>query len=152
MGMSLIVRKVTQFVIGLIYLFGVNIIAFGHLTPGGGFPGGVILACGFILVMLAFGKETALRKVSPHTAHILDTFGASSFLLIALLGYAGGAFFLNVLDKGTPFHLLSAGTIPLANLAIGIKVFASIFIAAVALSLFGRWTDTSRIEEKGDID
>ncbi len=152
MGMSIIVKKVTQFVIGLIYLFGIYIIAFGHLTPGGGFPGGVILACGFILVMLAFGRETALRKIRPHTAHLLDTSAALAFLIIALLGYIGGTFFLNILDKGEAFHLRSAGFIPLANLAIGIKVFASIFLVVIALSLFGRWIDTSSIEEKGDID
>lgn len=152
MGMSIIVRKITQFIIGLIYLFGINIILFGHLTPGGGFPGGIILACGFILIMLAFGKETALRKINPHIAHLLDTGAAFTFLIIALAGYIGGTFFLNILDKGDPFHLKSAGFIPLANLAIGIKVFASVFIVVVGLSLFGRWVDSSKIDEKGDID
>ena len=152
MGMSIIVKKVTQFVIGLIYLFGIYVIAFGHLTPGGGFPGGVILACGFILIMLAFGKGTALGKFKAHAAHLLDTGAAFAFLIIALLGYLGGTFFINLPDKGVPFHLNSAGFIPLANLAIGLKVFASVSLAVVALTLFGRWIDASKIEEEGDIE
>jgi len=143
MGMSLIVKKVTQFVIGLIFLFGIYIILFGHLTPGGGFPGGIILACGFILVMLAFGKDKALGKMSRYVAHIMDSSGALGFLAIAMLGYVGGVFFLNFLGPGDAFHLKSAGFIIFANIAIGVKILSSVFIVFVSLVLFGRLIDES---------
>jgi multicomponent Na+:H+ antiporter subunit B len=137
-GMTLIVKKVTQFIIGLIFVFGINIVLFGHLTPGGGFAGGVILACGFILIMLAFGKDIALGKVRKPIAHIMDSSGALMFLALAMLGYIGGTFFFNFLPQGKQFYLRSAGFIPLANIAIGIKVSSSLFIAFVALVLFGK--------------
>jgi len=143
MGMSLIVKKVTQFVIAIIFVFGINIVLFGHLTPGGGFAGGVILACGFILIMIAFGKEIALRKVRKHIGHILDSGAALMFLALAMLGYAGGIFFFNFINQGNAFYLRSAGFIPLENIAIGIKVSASVFIGFVTLVLFGRWVDES---------
>jgi len=143
MGMSLIVKKVTQFIIGLIFLFGIYIIFFGHLTPGGGFPGGIILACGFILIMLTFGKDKALGKLGKYGAHILDSSGALAFLAIALLGYIGGIFFLNFLGPGNAFHLKSAGFILFANIAIGVKIVSSVFIVFVSLVLLGRWIEES---------
>ena len=76
MGMSLIVKKITQLLIGLIFLFGINIILFGHLSVGGGFAGGVILTCGFILLMLAFGKDTTLGKMRTNVARFLSCTGA----------------------------------------------------------------------------
>ena len=152
MGMSIVVKKVTQFVIGFIYLYGVYITAFGHMTPGGGFPGGVILACGLILVLLSFGKEIILGKISSHIAHLLDSGAGLAFLFIGLFGLFFGTFFINFLSKGTPFHLKSAGFIPLLNFVIGIKVSSSIFLAVLALALFGRWVDSFGIEEKGDVD
>ena len=143
MGMSLIVKKVTQFVIGLIFLFGVYIILFGHVTPGGGFPGGIILTGGFILVMLAFGKDKALDKMRKNAAHILDNSASLAFLAIALLGYIGGTFFVNFLGLGEAFHLKSAGFIIFANIAIGVKIVSSVFIVFVSLVLLGRRIDQS---------
>jgi len=136
MGMSLIVKKITQLVIGLIFLFGINIVLFGHWSVGGGFAGGVILTCGFILIMLAFGKDKALGKMRTRAAHFLSCGGAVAFLAIALLGYIGGAFFLNFLGPGKAFHLHSAGFIPFADIAISILIVSSIFIIFVLLVLF----------------
>ena len=62
-GMSLIVKTVTKLTLGFILLYGIYVALTGHLSPGGGFAGGVIVALSFIHVMLAFGKEAALKKL-----------------------------------------------------------------------------------------
>jgi len=49
-GMTIIVKTISSWVKILIVLFGIYIILFGHLTPGGGFAGGVILASSYVLV------------------------------------------------------------------------------------------------------
>ena len=61
-GMSIIVKKVTQLVAGLIFTYGIYIILHGHLTPGGGFAGGAIIAGAFILLILAFGSSALNLK------------------------------------------------------------------------------------------
>ena len=58
-GMTFIVKTVTGLLIAVIFSFGIYITIYGHLTPGGGFAGGIMLACGLILVTLAFGKNLA---------------------------------------------------------------------------------------------
>lgn len=135
-GMSLIVKTITRLTVGLILIFGIYIVLHGHLSPGGGFAGGVIIALSFVHIMLAFGKEVVLNKISMNLASILESVGALMFLSIALMGFLGGSFFRNILNKGTPFDLFSAGTIPLSNVAISIKVgvgLLAIFLALVLL-------------------
>jgi len=131
--MTLIVKTITRLTVGLILLFGIYIILHGHLSPGGGFAGGVIVALSFVHLMLAFGKEVAAAKVSKNLTSNLESIGALMFLGVSLLGYLGGTFFLNVLNKGTPFKLMSAGTIILSNISIGIKVGVGLFAIFLAL-------------------
>ena len=136
-GMTLIVKTITRLTVGLILLYGIYIVLHGHLTPGGGFAGGVIIALSFIHLMLAFGKDTALEKLSQAKASVLESLGALMFLSIAALGLLGGYFFFNFfLHKGTPFELFSAGIIPLCNIAISLKVSAGLFAIFAVLVLF----------------
>lgn len=132
-GMSLIVKTITRLSVGLILLFGIYIVLHGHLSPGGGFAGGVIIALSFVHLMLAFGKDAALKKLSKNLASNLESIAALMFLSIALSGFLGGAFFSNILNKGIPFKLFSAGTIPLSNLAISLKVGVGLFAIFLAL-------------------
>ncbi len=138
-GMTFIVKMTTRLLIGIIFLFGIYITFYGHLTPGGGFAGGIMLACGFILLTLAFGKELALGKLSDFWASMLDNLGAFTFWLVALLGYTAGYYFINFIEKAQPFGLFSSGTILINNIAIAVKVSASIFAVFLALTIFGRF-------------
>ena len=132
-GMTLIVKTITRLTVGLILLYGIYIISHGHISPGGGFAGGVIVALSFIHLMLAFGKEKALNKLSKATASFFENLGAIIFITIAVLGFTGGYFFLNFINKGEPFKLFSAGIIPLCNIAISLKVGAGLFLIFVIL-------------------
>lgn len=134
-GMSVIVKRITRITVSLIFLFGIYILLHGHLTPGGGFAGGVIIALSFIHVVLAFGRDEASKHLKENIILLLEPVGGLLFVGIALLGLAGGYFFLNVLPKGKPFHLFSAGIIPLCNIAIFLKVGAGLFTSFIALSL-----------------
>ncbi len=136
-GMTLIVKTITRLTVGLILLYGIYIVSHGHLSPGGGFAGGVIIALSFIHLMLAFGREVALKKLSQAKASVLESLGAIMFLTIALFGFLGGYFFFNFfLHKGKPFELFSAGIIPLCNIAICLKVGAGLFAIFAVLVLF----------------
>lgn len=134
-GMSLIVKTITRLTVGLILLYGIYILSHGHLSPGGGFAGGIIVALSFVHLMLAFGRDTALSKLPKAAISFFESLGALLFLAIALLGFTGGFFFVNFISKGEPFELFSAGIIPIANIAISIKVGAGLFAIFVALVL-----------------
>ena len=139
-GMTVIVKTVASWVKTLIFLFGVYLVIFGHLTPGGGFAGGVVLASSYVLLLLAFGKDFVQKDLPLALDSKLDCLGALGFALIAIGPLVfGGTFFTNfLLSKlpGEPLRLISAGTIPLSNIAIGLKVGASLFLVIFLLSTF----------------
>lgn len=133
-GLSLIVKVIARATVGLIMLFGIYIVSTGHITPGGGFVGGFILSLAYILLMLAYGQKTALKKLNKHAAKFFESMGALMFLTIATLGLATGYFLVNfILYKGTPFKTFSAGIIPLENIAVAFKVGAGLYAIFMAL-------------------
>lgn len=140
-GMTLIVKTTTRLITGFIAVFGVYVALTGHLTPGGGFAGGVILAAAAALVVLAFGGRDAASLLTERQCHIADAAGAMGFLAVALCGYFSGAFFANFIPTPSEqlHRLVSAGMIPLANLAILVKVGAGLAGAFLALAAYKRY-------------
>jgi multisubunit Na+/H+ antiporter MnhB subunit len=137
-GMTLIVKKTTQLIAGMIFMYGIYVILHGHLTPGGGFAGGVVIAGSFILVTLAFGGDfmKLLREESGTT--IVESFATIMVIMLAVGGLFFGTkiFFNNFLPKGIVGHLISAGVLPLYNIFVGTEVAASIFIIFLSLIIF----------------
>jgi len=138
-GMSIIVKTISRFVASFIFLYGCYIILFGHLTPGGGFAGGVIIAGAFILIMLSSGKEEVIRFLPHKRVTFLESLGALIFLSFSVIPlFFGGKFFENVIHKkigSIYFKFLSSGNILVYNIAIAIKVFAGIFFVFFVLSI-----------------
>lgn len=137
-GMSTIVKKVTQLVVGLIFTYGIYIILHGHLTPGGGFAGGAIIAGAFILLILAKGSSSLNLKKEVAGTSNTESFAILMVVILALMAmlFAGKVFFFNFLPKGEPGTLLSAGVIPLYNIFIGIEVAGAILTIFLALVIF----------------
>ena len=135
-GLTLIVKTTVGLLIGFIMLFGVYIVLTGHLSPGGGFAGGVILAAGLLLVVLAFGSDAVRTKLGHNLAIAWECLGAIGFLCVALLGFAGGMFFSHFVAHQSGFHLFTAGSILYSNIGIGLKVGAGLFGAFLMLSAF----------------
>ena len=109
--------------VGPTVLVGLYVVLHGHQTPGGGFQGGVILATALLLVYLS-DRYVTLRRVGPMALiEFAEALGAASLALLGLAGLlAGGAYLQNTLPLGTAGDLLSAGTIPLGNMAVGLAV------------------------------
>ena len=138
-GMTFIVKTITDLMIGFMLVFGAYVVLYGHITPGGGFPGGVMIALAYILVTLAYGRKVVESMVSGVAGSIVDDFGALAILVVGLLGlWFGNRFFFNFLPKGTPFHLFSAGNIMIYNIAIMLKVGMSLYIVFLALAILQR--------------
>ncbi len=138
-GMTVIVKKVTELMCGVIFLYGIYIIIHGHLTPGGGFAGGVIIAGSFILLILSFGSDFLALKKEETGSSLMESSAILTFLIIAVLGMiigGAGVFFKNFLPGGTIGKLISAGVIPLYNIAIGMEVAAAILTIFLALLIY----------------
>lgn len=134
-GMSSIVQQIARLLAGVLFLFGTYIVLHGHLTPGGGFAGGVLIAASFILVSLAFGSVEQTERNSYTLSSVVESLGGVLFVCLALAGYVAGTFFFqnaSIYGIGIPLQLLSGGLILPANIAIGIKVGAGLFAIFLA--------------------
>jgi len=122
-GSSYALRAVTLVLIGPLVVLALYVDSHGALTPGGGFQGGVVGAAALLMVFLG-GGYLAMRRLSPHAlVELAESTGAAAYALIGLGGLVfAGVFFKNFLGLGTPGELLSAGTIPLSSMAVGLEV------------------------------
>jgi multicomponent Na+:H+ antiporter subunit B len=122
-GASDVLRTVSLVLIPLIVALGCYVVLHGQLTPGGGFQGGVVLAAAAMSILLA-GRYLMLKRVAPEWAlESTEALGAAGY---AMMGVAGlifaSVFFENFLPLGQSGHLLSAGTMPLNSIAVGLEV------------------------------
>lgn len=119
--MGVIVKTVTKLTLGFIMLYGIYIALTGHVSPGGGFAGGVIIGLSLIHIMLAFGKDVALKRFGP--THLRAVICVSALIFLA-------AAFIRPESRLIKDEIV----IPLCEAAIvGGGLFA-IFIALVLLS------------------
>lgn len=124
---SEIVDMVSRKLVPYILLFGFYLISFGHLSPGGGFQGGVVLASGFILLALSRGIGPAHKLFPAEKISLMETTTFFLFLFIGVAGILAGKFFLeNFLPLGEAGQVPSAGFVFFLNIIIGLKVGAGI--------------------------
>jgi multicomponent Na+:H+ antiporter subunit B len=137
-GMTLIVKKTTQLIVGMIFIYGIYVVVHGHLTPGGGFAGGVVIAGSLILITLAYGGDFLKLVKEESETTIVENLATIMVILIAAAGFLFGTkiFFNNFLPKGIVGELISAGVLPLYNIFVGTEVAASIFIIFLSLIIF----------------
>lgn len=131
--MTVMVRTIIRRTLPALLAFGVYIVTYGHLTPGGGFQGGMIIVGTVMSFYLAYGYNI-VRQFREEDLDLLEHIGALSYLIVGLLGvFAGGAFLSNVLRGGAQGSLLSGGIIFVLNFVVGLKVAAGSLLVLLIL-------------------
>lgn len=131
--MTVMVRTIIRALLPVVLVFGAYILTYGHLTPGGGFQGGMILVGALMSFYLAYGYEI-VRRFNDEDLDRIEHVGALLYVLIGLVGLAlGGVFLANVFRGGVPGTLFSGGTVPLLNFVVGFKVAAGTLIVLLIL-------------------
>ena len=106
----------------LIVMFGIYIFIHGHLTPGGGFQGGVVIASAMLLLAMAFTNMHFAHSL----IHWLESLSGMAYVALGLFGLLliGMDSFLDprYLQLGRYLHLFSAGAVPIIYSCIGLKV------------------------------
>ena len=140
---SLVIRTVTRLMMPFLIMFGLSLIVHGHLTPGGGFQGGVVIGAAFILFGLAFNKEEGRCAAPDEGVKVMISSGIFIYILAGLIGICAGYNFLaNRCVKFPPFgelgELFSGGTLFWINIGVGLAV------CGVAVELFYAFMEEKR--------
>jgi multisubunit Na+/H+ antiporter MnhB subunit len=132
-----IIISCANLVLPIALVLGAYVIIHGHISPGGGFQGGVVIASAVTIVYVAYGGKVIGQTFNEKVFKISENIGALGFVLLASLGLIYGAnFFMNIdALKGKLGALYSSGTIFWMNFAVGYKVLAGIgFLILVMVS------------------
>ena len=139
---NIVVKRVIQRcgcdnILPLTLIYIIYIILHGHLSPGGGFQGGVLMTAVVILMYLGHGYERTIRALSFNTLHEAEGLASTIYVALALMGVAVGAQFCqNILyTYGSAGDLYSSGTIFWMNVTVGFKVITG--IGSIALLMLG---------------
>ena len=135
--MSKIVRTQANFLYPLIMIFGFYIVAHGHLTPGGGFQGGAVIATGVALIAVAYSYKNVKIWIKKTRLTGAEAIGLLTFIITALLGISSSFFYNWLANTGllfgqpvpygiNPGYLNTAGTLPIMNFAVGIEVLGGL--------------------------
>jgi multicomponent Na+:H+ antiporter subunit B len=121
---SEIVQTAAQLLIPMVFLFGIYVFINGHLTPGGGFQGGAIIASGIMLLVLS----QPLAALSHRVIGMTESLSGFTYVVVGVLGIvlAGGFLDNRIMALGRFGTLFSAGAIPIIYILIGLKVGAEL--------------------------
>lgn len=115
--------------VGACVLVGLWLVAFGYVTPGGGFQGGVVVAAGALLLYLASNFRCYRPFANEEGLDPLEGLGVAGFVIVGLAALASGEPFLqNLFGPGRTGTLLSGGSIPIVNWAAAIEVTAAMLV------------------------
>jgi len=117
---SEIVETATELLLPMVILFGIYVFLNGHLSPGGGFQGGAIIASGTMFLLLALPESHISRLMIA----VIESLSGFSYVIVGVLGVllAGGFLDNRIMGLGTYGTLFSAGAIPLIYVFVGLKV------------------------------
>jgi multicomponent Na+:H+ antiporter subunit B len=131
------VRLVGVVMVGGGLLVGLWLAAFGYITPGGGFQGGVVLA-GAILLVYLVGNHRDYRPFRvEHLLDPLEGIGVGGYVVVGLAALVSGtAFLTNLFGFGKTGTLVSGGSIAILNWA------SAIAVSVAMLLLFAEFLET----------
>ena len=132
---NIIMRCGCDKVLPLCLVYMLYIILHGHLSPGGGFQGGVLMVGIVTLIYFGHGYETTLQAVHPHFLHGAEGFMSILYVAAAMLGIAYlGNFCQNVFSNiGNIGDLFSSGTIFIMDTIVGLKVLTGVGVLAITM-------------------
>lgn len=147
-GMSKIVKTIANIMSPVVIVYGLYVIAHGHLTPGGGFQGGAVVASGLAMILISHGSKWVSNRLKEKHLSVLESLGAVGFISLAFLGLIYGlVFFKNFIVgkkllfgsipafQSTLSNIDTAGVIPWMNFAVGLKVIAGLFGILLVMAL-----------------
>ena len=115
-------------VVPVVLLFGMYVIMNGHISPGGGFSGGAILAAGLMLFAMVWGDAAASAVLRPRRLQTVVLCSLGFYCLAKSYSFYTGANHLHsVISPGTPGRILSAGLILPLNVAVGFVVCCTMY-------------------------
>ena len=116
-----------------VYLF--YVILHGHLSPGGGFQGGILAVSVVLLLYLGYGYKVTKQALYPEAMRRLEGLALIIYVVLAMAGIVlAGQFCQNfAYNNGHIGELHSAGTIAFMDEAVAFNVVTGSVVLALGM-------------------
>jgi multicomponent Na+:H+ antiporter subunit B len=123
------IRALGLLCVTVFFGIGLWLVAFGFVTPGGGFQGGVVLG-GALLLLYAAGSYRDYHALTPHSVvEFFESSGVGSYAVLGFVGLAAeGSYMRNFLGIGNTGTLFSGGSVSFLNWATAIEVCSAMVL------------------------
>ena len=141
---DLIVTNTVRLIVPVIQIFAFYVLAHGHVSPGGGFQGGVLMGASFILVALSWDLETALARFPMNRCIIVAAAGIILYGGIGLLSMFLGGEFLDYaeLEKVLPVSREMARY----HAMLGVEIGVGLTVTAIMFVLYANLSSEGKLE------
>jgi multicomponent Na+:H+ antiporter subunit B len=141
---DLIVTNTVRLIVPVIQIFAFYVLAHGHVSPGGGFQGGVLMGASFILIALSWDLEKALSRFSLNRCMGVAAAG--------ILIYAGIGFFSMLLGGEFLDYAELERILPVSremaryHAMLGVEIGVGCTVTAVMFALYANLSSEGRLE------
>ena len=119
--MDIIIKTATRILFPIILMFGFYVALHGHLSAGGGFPAGAIIASAFLLLVIAFTEKEVENKFNE--VKIEDIKSVASVSLLAII-------IMEVVLRPDLLHIQTPLTLWSGGVTIYLNLFGSVVVAS----------------------
>ena len=141
---DLIVTNTVRLIVPVIQIFAFYVLAHGHVSPGRGFQGGVVMGASFILVALAWDLEVALARFSAEKCILVAALGIVLYGGIGFLSMLLGGEFLDYaeLEKVLPVSREMARY----HAMLGVEIGVGFTVTAIMFALYANLSTEGRLK------
>ena len=143
---SIIVRCTANLFLPLACIYGAYVVFHGHISAGGGFQGGVLIASAVLLVFLGYGSQKLSTTFKESFLHSSETVAEIMYVAIGLIGIIVGLDFATNFVVDT-FNIEAA---LLMNHAVGYHVMAG--VGCLLIMMLGLLSSTEGVAEYHEED
>ena len=141
---DLIVTNTVRLLVPVIQIFSFYVLAHGHVSPGGGFQGGVVMGASFILIALSWDLDTALARFPLDRCTVVAGLGIILYAGIGLLSmFLGGEF----LDYAELANILPVSReMARYHAMLGVEIGVGLTVTAIMFSLYANLSTEGRLK------
>ena len=132
---NVIMRCGSDKILPLCFVYIFYIILHGHLSPGGGFQGGILAVAAVMLLYFGHGYDVTRRCLVPNAMRRLEGVALLIYIGLAMLGVCFGVQFCQNIAylNGDIGKLLSSGTISWMDEAVAFNVVTGSIVLTMAM-------------------
>jgi multicomponent Na+:H+ antiporter subunit B len=141
---DLIVTNTVRLVVPVIQLFAFYVLAHGHVSPGGGFQGGVVMGASFILIALAWDLDHALVRMSLPRCMAMAAAGIIIYAGIGFISMFLGGEFLDYaeLERVLPVSREMARYYAM----LGVEIGVGFTVTTIMFALYANLSSEGRLK------